>query len=379
MVVVGVGIVLRALASTVGYNYDFASYLIVADIIARGEVVYMATWRYNYGPIWFLVIHAFDQIAAIVPFARELTLRVLVIALLTFADLAIAAALYRRVSPLAALIFFLNPVSVLITGFHNQFDNLALSIGFSAVQLFSRSEARHLDRVKLIALALLGLSLMTKHLFFVLPIWLAFRQAGWFQRGVVVGLPVAIFLSGFAPFWADAQVGILGNVFRYNSGNNSPLYALPIFTALEPLIAPRLFWYGSLLLGAFALRRVELFQAALIYTGLLVALAPAMTNQYLAIPMALVVAQINPGFVIYVALSLWHILADVNGFRLAELGVMPPFDRQVSYAWILAAFWSGLIWMVVVYYRNLRRSARLATQGYPYETKTQSARDRTGA
>lgn len=356
------GLVLRGLASLAGYNYDFTSYRIVVEILEQGELVYNATWRYNYGPIWFHVLRSLDLAAGLLPFEREAAFRGLLIALLSFADVAIAAMLYRRVGPLAAAIFFLNPVSIFITGYHNQFDNLALCVGFTAVQLFERGDPQRLDRLKLVALAILGLSLMTKHLLFAFPLWLAVRQRGWGQRAAVLGLPVLIFLAGFAPYWAEGHAGIMLQVFQYKSGNNGPLYALPPLAAIEPLIPRQVFWYGGLVAAGLLLRRVGLLDAALLYSGLLVALAPAMTNQYLAIPMALIAARLNPAFGIYVVIAAWHLLVDVNGFQLTPPVLLAGIDRQVYYGFALVALWGGLIWILA---RNRLASGSEEQQATP--------------
>src|SRR5690242_21187014 len=46
-----------------GHNFDLNSYNIVASITDRGGNVYVETHRYNYGPIWFELLHLFSMIA----------------------------------------------------------------------------------------------------------------------------------------------------------------------------------------------------------------------------------------------------------------------------------------------------------------------------
>ena len=353
-IVVALGCLLRGIASLRGYNYDFDAYTVVAEIVGRGEIVYAVTWRYNYGPIWFHILHTFDEIATLFGDQKLFVFRTLLISLLTFADLSIASTLWRRFGPWVAAAFFLNPVSILITGFHNQFDTLAIAIGLTAVQIFVRGEDRWNDRNRWLGLVLLGLSLMTKHIFFVLPLWLAFRVRSWPLRGLTLGLPVAIFLLGFAPYWREASHGIMEFVFRYGSGNNNPIYALPVLNMLPA----RWIWYGLLIGLALAYRNTPALNATLIYLGWLVAAAPAATNQYLVIPLALLVLRINWAFGLYILLATFHLMFDVNGLWLPWPATWPPFDRQVSYAFSLAALWLGLLIVLWRDFLPLRRTRR---------------------
>ncbi|CAM8376021.1 hypothetical protein MCEMHM7_00896 [Candidatus Methylopumilus planktonicus] len=56
------GLGIRLFCASRGYNWDVDSYRVVADIVARGGNVYQETGRYNYGPIWFYILHWLDQI-----------------------------------------------------------------------------------------------------------------------------------------------------------------------------------------------------------------------------------------------------------------------------------------------------------------------------
>jgi hypothetical protein len=54
-----IGIALRFLIASVGFTYDMQSYNIVGKIVNSGGNVYRETTRYNYGPLWFLIVGAF--------------------------------------------------------------------------------------------------------------------------------------------------------------------------------------------------------------------------------------------------------------------------------------------------------------------------------
>ena len=201
-----IGIVARLLAAAQGHNYDVESYWIVSGIVEEGGNVYAETRRYNYGPAWFIVLGALRQVAELFddPFVA---LRYLVAALLTIVDLAIALMLGMRFGRLAAVLFLLHPLSILITGYHSQFDNLAIAVGFAGVLLLERAERSETTgpagRWAWVAgVLVIGLSLIFKHLLVVLPLWLALRQRSLARAAIVLIVPLAMLVASFLPFVA---------------------------------------------------------------------------------------------------------------------------------------------------------------------------------
>ena len=199
------GLAARFWVATCGHNFDFDSYRIVADLMAQGKNVYASTDRYCYGPGWFTVIHLLDALAG----HRADIFRWLLIGFLSAADVAIALMLWRQFGLLAAAFFFLNPVSIIITGYHNQFDNVAICLGLLAVIRFGDDFEKPLSGRKWSALLLLGLSLTTKHVFFMFPFWLAVKQRGLLQKCLIVAVPTVIFLASFLPYWSVGHAGII--------------------------------------------------------------------------------------------------------------------------------------------------------------------------
>ena len=60
-----VGFLLRIWVGGRGHNFDFESFLTVLDRVDVGGNVYAENLRYNYGPIWFYVLHALSAVAGI--------------------------------------------------------------------------------------------------------------------------------------------------------------------------------------------------------------------------------------------------------------------------------------------------------------------------
>jgi len=327
------GLAARLGAASFGHNYDVESYFVVAKIMAAGGNVYAETTRYNYGPVWFLILHGLDLLAQ----HNETILRWLVAGFLSLADVGLFVLIYRQAGPLLGALFFLNPVSILITGFHSQFDNFALGIGLLGVLQLGHEPERPLGRREFGGLLLLGLSLATKHILFVFPLWLAVKRRGWLTKILIIGVPVAVFLASFLPWWAGSHGGIVHNVFLYRSAGHGVFPTLLLPELAHVLMSSQGWWLLLLLVFAFVCRAKSNFHSFLIYTGVLVAASPAYANQYLAIPAALAVVCLNPFFAGYLLFGAFQVIVDVDGLHL-----LPGYSRCNDLA--IYCLTLGLIW-----------------------------------
>lgn len=344
---VAIGIGLRIWVSTLGYNFDFESYAVVASIIDSGGNVYAETNRYNYGPVWMYAVHAASQFAGffddpIAAFGLYFTI------LLTLGDLGLCLLLKRRGGDGVALLFFLNPISIIITGYHRQFGNLALLLGLVAADLFDRGETDRLGWQKWLGMAVLALSLATKHLLFAFPWWLAVKQRRPFHRFVVLVVPVALFMASFLPFWHEGSQGITDHVFFYRSFQNAPLWnglVPPVISAVVPATVGLLL---ALTVAGLVFRRTSAFASMLLYTAVLLVFSPAMANQYLALAMPFVVWFLNPFGIAYTVAATLHLMASSDGLALIS-GVN---DRWL-YTWGFTVLVGMLLLTVAwIFYRD---------------------------
>ncbi len=340
--VIVVGVALRYVVSARGHNFDFDSFRIVADISHAGGTVYSETERYNYGPVWAWLLHACEALAR---WVREPDVfRWSIIAVLTGADLAIAAILRSRCGDLVAALFFLNPVSIIITGYHNQFDNLAIATGLLGVVWLEKRSPATSWRRQAAPLLLIGLSLAIKHVLVLLPLWLALREREWSRRALVLLLPLAALALSFVPY-LHAREGIVDNVINYRSFENG-LYTSLVPAAVEQLLSPTVVLVAGLVAVGWLSRTLERWDQALLYLGVLLVLSPALANQYLAIPMAAVVAWLNPAFLLYAAAATGILLIRPDGLHIQRLIELAP-DRAAGdgvYAYAVALLAGGLVW-----------------------------------
>ncbi len=328
------GLIVRFWMSGFGYNFDLESCRIVTGIVEQGGNVYATTSRYNYGPVWWHVLHVLDLLAMHNP----AVFRWLLVGFLSAADVGIFCVLWKKFGRLAATLFFLNPVSILITGYHNQFDNVAILFGLWAVLLLGDNFENPVGRRKFLGLAVLGLSLMTKHVLFAFPLWLAVKQKGLRQKCMVILVPVAIFLLGFAPYWPVGRAGIIQNVFSYKSFTTAHFYNFFLPTAVQYFLNSQTVWLLMLGWFAFIHRRKPALESLLLYTCILVAAAPATTNQYLAIPSAFTSVFVNFFTVAYTVIATYQVSTAVGGPHLLQ-PLLGNVEQQAIYALCFALIW----------------------------------------
>jgi len=296
------GVSLRLWLATLGHNYDVESFALVGGLVADGRNVYANTLRYNYGPIWFLVLGLIEWIMRHVRTTNVEAFHFVVASLLTAVDVAIAWLLSRRFDPVAGVLFLLCPVSMLITGFHSQFDNLAVLVGLIAWLPMASASSRRSARNVAACAVVMGLSLSIKHILVFFPLWVITWPAfGDLRRRLLYAVVTyGVFLAGFAPFAVnDAAIdGIWRHVFAYDSNTLYTLFeqVLQLFAPASSVVAlfawvpvfsgVKFLWLIAMVaVGWIAMRR-EPSHAVLYYLLAMVALSPSMAAQYFAIPLA---------------------------------------------------------------------------------------------
>jgi hypothetical protein len=328
------GVAARLLVATRGHDYDMDSWQIMADIADRGDNVYASTDRYNFAPGWFHILHALNVLAGHNP----TVFRYAVAGFLSLGDVGIFFILWRRFGKLAAGWFFLNPISVIITGYQCNFDNLAILLGLLAVLLMGDEFERPITRQKLLGLFVLGLSLVIKHVFFAFPFWLAVKQKGMPQKLVVIFVPIFVFALSFVPYWHAGSQGIIQNVFLYRSFTTEFFYGMFVPHFLQFMFSSQMMWFFLLVIFAFIYRQKNIVEFLLLYTCVLVSASPANINEYLAIPGAFVATHLNPFTILYTAIGTLHLLVDVNGLHLTGLSRTICIDIAI-YLLCLALVW----------------------------------------
>jgi uncharacterized membrane protein YqaE (UPF0057 family) len=248
-------------------------------------------------------------------FDRELidVFRLLVVLLVSAGDCLIAWILWRKTKFWISLLFLFNPVSALISGYHNQFDNLAVLLALSGALLLDRHAAGGRRGDFWGGLIVLSLCLCLKHIFIFFPLWVALKQRGLCDRAVALLLPICLFVLGFVPFWALGADGIVDNVLLYRSFDNAPGLRLFIPGIFLRLLSADTILILAMGVAALWYRRQSTLRSAMAYTLVLLIFAPAVANQYLAIPVAAMCASLNGFYGLYLAIGGPFLMANGSG------------------------------------------------------------------
>lgn len=339
---------------TLGHNFDFESYQKVLEAGRLGLTPWQ-TNRYNYGPTWSLILRAFDWTGS----KTNTGLRFQIVALLTIADLYISYFIYRFKGPLIAALFFVNPISVFITGYHNQFDNLAIAIVCGSILVLKRNNFQNIFSQHLIAVILLGITLTLKHIFLFFILWLMARQKTVLLKLLYLFGPLLLLALSMLPYLGSSWASIKLNVIDYKSFNNSPFLTL---IGLEEIIDPTSFFVLLMCALAYIFRKIELEQSFFIYCVLLVTFSPAVANQYLVTAAVGAFGLLNRGFIVYTIYGGYWLMVSHHGLGIVrETRVvgnlfyfvpLPTYVLHVGYT----VFPILLIYGLTVCYKSSRQS-----------------------
>lgn len=280
------GTFLRFVTALVFDNYDMDSWWIASEAVQSGQPVYAVTHRYNYGPMWSYIIGALRSLSQLTGADTITRLHLFMTAFLTLSDIGLACIVYRLVSPTIGILFFLNPISAVVTGYHVQFDNLAIFIGLVGWFIFVRGPSWG---TTLIGALMFGASLSMKHIFSLFLAWLPFitgtRTLA--HRLTFGAISLTVFVASFLPWihHPTAWEGIRSNVFGYVSTEGHSLTSL--IASYVPLLSPRsLFMVLVTVAGVVLLRNRTIHRVApLVYLIALTALSSGMARNYLAVPL----------------------------------------------------------------------------------------------
>ena len=356
--VIIVGVALRFLVARRGHNYDFESYLLVASGREEGLTPWQVG-RYNYGPVWAYLLYGFRWVEATI----GIGFRMQIIGLLTLADVMIAYFVLRSRGLITASIFFLNPISVIITGYHNQFDNLAIAIACAALLVNKDVTTGRICRSDLISIVLLSLSLSTKHVLLVFIGWMALRQASLLRKVTYLCLPPLLFFTSFTPFlsssWSEIKLMVIG----YDSGDNGQLWELlGLQNGIGPVSVMRLF-VASLFFVGLLVRRKPLHESLFLYLVTIVAVTPSFANQYFAVAAIGAVGLLNSWFIPYLAIGTYSLLTSYHGLHFGSqsrlVGKIIPDDPMLTdiLEFTFKIIPISLICGVVAYFALNRREA----------------------
>ena len=342
LLIFGLVLVLRvAVAARFRGNVDTQSFLIAVQGVLDGQNIYEVTDRYREPPLW-----AFLSAGLWKASASNVGTFVLLLGLLQVAADAVSTALLARIgrrrlrldaaeARLRALLFFSNPVSVLISCAHGQFDGLSILFLLAAL-LFAAPSARPAGVVSMLSLSVLVKPVTVFH-----PLLFSRRLRRPGLSDLALLAPYAIFAASFLPY-AGAFGAIVGHVDLYGGRGGQGALESPggLQAFVQPGGAPSVVFTIVLLAGiAWTLRETrtwELSRACLALFLALLVFSPSWRMQDLVWPVALGALFPSPAY------GIFTLAGALYGSSAPESLALPwPLRATPLGTWVAAAFWLG--------------------------------------
>lgn len=198
------GTLIRMLLASMYFgNYDMQSYEIVANIVNAGGNVYAQTPRYNYSPIWFTII-GFLKHLQMPMFSFHFVIRffLCLVDLVTLVFLLLIAG-HKKISlPKVALLFYLNPVSILLTGYHGQFENMAVLMLLIGLYAYIKLNQKTVWPVTALWLSATAGMIIKHNIFYELIICLNYAIKRYRVKFLLFVVSVGLFFMLFIPYWS---------------------------------------------------------------------------------------------------------------------------------------------------------------------------------
>jgi hypothetical protein len=329
------GTVTRLIFASVLYgNNDTKNMERVSKLAVDGKNVYANYKNYNYSPVWFHFLGAFQKLDQRFD---GLTFSCITRSFLTFIDLLtllflLLIASREKISLVKTSIFFyLNPVSYLITGYHGQFENFAILM--VVVGLFAYLRFRQkpiLGNILLWSFATFGM-IIKHNIFFELIICLNRAIKRHWLKFLLFVVSACVFLSLFIPYWDEGKNGIIKNVFKY-SGGYTRNYGLPTIVTI-----PQLKW--AFVVGMFIfplfLKSKDIIRQCLMGMLFFMTFTTGISIQYFILPIALGALRPSKGFLAYSLAATLYTIGNGNNVAI------PILEQVVKWniVWVASVFW----------------------------------------
>lgn len=332
LIIINGTIIRLVLASACYGNYDMQSYEMVADIVNEGGNVYAQTFRYNYSPLWFTLLGALRKVQLqypAVPFHFVVRSFLCGVDLVALGFLLLIARQERKSLIKPAIFFYLNPVSFLLTGYHGQFENLAILMVMIGLYAYLKLKSN-----KVLGTAILWIfasaGMIVKHnIFYELIICLNAAIKRYRVKVPLFAVSVLVFLALFVPYWPQGKEGIIKNVFMYSiPGIHYGIIRLFTFMPLKYV-----FIAGMFLFPLF-LKSEDIVEQCLLGMLFFVAFTTGFGIQYFILPIALGALRQSRGFLLYSLAGSLFILGNNNNVFVPGFHMV---DRNV--VWLAVMYW----------------------------------------
>ena len=333
-----IGISIRVWISQFGSNFDFTMWQTNLDLFKQGKSIY-EFGNYTYSTPWIYTLYFLDSISS--PFIESISFikkipgnfyRFKIIIFLSLIDIYIFYLLYKNYSLKIGLLFILNPISIILTGHHNAFNNYAILFGLLGILNYGKLN-KEINLKKLISIFLFGLSISIKHILLFFPLWWAFKEKKLINKLLVLTIPYLIFIITFAPFLPEDFLNIINKILYFGKSETGPFWKIILPEIFDRYLNFHTLFSLLMIILGFCFVNKNLKQSFYLYLIAVIAFAPQMYTQYLFIPLIAVVIYCNLKTAIFTIIA--SLLFLVDGDQLSIQYLRDIFDWNLRYTRIV--------------------------------------------
>jgi hypothetical protein len=345
-VCVVIGVTLRALSATRGWNFDTGMLFQIAALPAGANFYREFVIWANWGPIAYNIFQLFQTLP---DGTRIETFHSYLAAFFTTCDVVSSLVLWRLWGLRAAAWFLLfSPIAIVVSGFHCNAEPAIVALVLVGYYIHTRA-GQDAGRIHPAFLVCLGLSLAFKHAFVLFPIWLALRPTSWRQRALTVSVPYGVWV-GFALYYLiPTPTYFVTNVLGYGGWSGNAMVPMAIeWVAVSLKIAgtdlPKA-WLPLFLLAMFAIgwriRRWPLEQCLLLYPLALLVTTSAVARQYFDLASFSIAANLDRVGIVFNLFAAYFYGGDSAELALWSLPVWLhdswlPRSTPTNIAWLIS-------------------------------------------
>lgn len=354
LLIIILGISLRLFLATVpSVNFDMELHILNGQIFDEGKRnIYINQPSYNYSPAIFYIIgflYKLNKTFLSIPYPFVQRTYQTIIDLLTLLVLCrIAKGL--KISPTrTAVFYFLNPVSILLSGYHGQYDNNAMFFLLTGVWYYFYSNLP-IKRLKAItAWFIITIGFIVKH-HIPFQVFLTFlymyKNKNIIKGFLLFGMTILFFLSTFIPFYDTSESRFVINdyVIGYQglatiSGITGIIRFLCVTCEIFDVRLYTIYRYVFLIFGMLfpllLMRQKNLLRAMLLSLLFFQAFTSGHAAQYFILPISVGALFPSRWFLAYTAV----VTLFFTAFQL-ETGISTYVKVfLLNVVWIAAVFW----------------------------------------
>jgi len=328
------GLLIRLIMAATYYgNFDMGFFKMAADAALAGDNIYAMTKNYNYTPVWLMVLGGLKWIQIHCPavtFAFMVRFFGCVVDTVSLAFLLLIAKNEGLSITRTAALFYLNPVSFLITGYQGQFENFAVLMIIIGLWAYLKLRDKAALGTALLWIFVTAGMIIKHNVFYELIICLNTAIKRYWVKLLLFAVSACIFLATFTPYWSGGKEGIINNVFLYSAGSGRGYGVISLFQ-FPPI--KYVFIAGLFLFGLF-LKDKDIIRNCLLGMLFFLAFITGISIQYFVLPIALGVLRPSKGFLLYSLAATLFLLGDVDnvyvpGFNLLGWNVV----------WLSVMYW----------------------------------------